>query len=129
MMTQLSTIACAADEAIQQVTQQLEQAGLQVSRSFDLRSARAVEIDCTCAHQSDNCDCTMVVLLVYGQESRYPITLVVHSHNGRTWLSLSNGMGERTTAKIKLQIKSAVVTGHLAYLCSGVLALVELREM
>ncbi len=94
-MTQLSTIDFPAVEAVRWVTQQLELAGLQVTRSFNLRSARTVETGCTCEHHADNCDCDLVVLLVYSEKSPYPITLVAHSHNGRTWLSLVDGMGER----------------------------------
>ncbi|MFQ5433268.1 MAG: hypothetical protein ACE5FD_00155 [Anaerolineae bacterium] len=108
-MTQLSTLDCSAKEAIRWVTQQIEAAGLQVSRSFDLRSARTVETGCTCAHHDGNCDCDLVVLLVYGQESRYPVTLVAHSHDGRTWLSLADGMGERPSKKVEATIRKAVV--------------------
>ncbi len=108
-MTQLSTLDFPAEEAIRKITQQLEQAGLKVSRSFDLRSARTVETACTCVHHVDDCDCDLVMLLVYGQESLYPVTLVVHSHNGRSWLSLVDEMGELPSKKVKDAIRRAVI--------------------
>jgi hypothetical protein len=74
--------------AIEQSMQRLDLAGLQVVRSFDLKVARAAHMGCTCPHHgTDQCDCQMVVLLVYGQDS-LPATLVVHGHDGQTQIAL-----------------------------------------
>jgi hypothetical protein len=110
IMTQLATLDFPSEEATRWVTLQLELAGLQVSRSFNLRSARTVETGCTCGHQPDNCDCDLVVFLVYGSNSLYPVSLVAHSHDGRTWLSLVDGMGERPSPALSHQIKSILST-------------------
>lgn len=107
-MTQLATLDFPAEKATRWVTQQLELVGLQVSRSFNLRSARMVETGCTCGHDADNCDCDLIVLLVYSEKSPYPVSLVAHSHDGCTWLSLVDGMGERPSSTLRLQIKSAL---------------------
>lgn len=85
---ELGTIECTGDEANNWVSTQLERAGLHVYRSFDLRSARAVDNSCTCSyHGTEACDCQMVVLLVYEGQGT-PATLVLHGHGGRTWMSL-----------------------------------------
>jgi hypothetical protein len=62
--------------------------GLQVTRSFDFQVARSTHLDCSCPHHgTSRCDCQMVVLLIYGERS-IPATLVIHSRNGQTELSL-----------------------------------------
>lgn len=63
---------------------------------------------CTCPHHAGNCDCDLVVLLVYGTEQP-PATIVAHSHNGKTWFSLADGPSERPLPELFKQIKSALV--------------------
>jgi len=106
-MTQLLTLNQSSTEAVNRFTRLLAQAGLHVSRSFDLRAALAADTPCTCPHHAGNCDCDMVVLLVYGTEQR-PATIVAHSHNGRTWLSLADGPGERPSPELSMKIKTAL---------------------
>jgi hypothetical protein len=77
-----------AQTAIDQSIRRLDLAGLQVLRSFDLKVARAAHVGCTCPHHgTDQCDCQMVVLLVYSQGG-LPVTLVVHGHDGQTQIAL-----------------------------------------
>jgi hypothetical protein len=91
MMYQTSaiiTLQADSQTAIEQSMQRLNLAGLQVMRSFDLRVARAAHVGCNCPHHgTDQCDCQMVVLLVYDQDSP-PATLVVHGHDGETQFAL-----------------------------------------
>ncbi|MDT8304542.1 MAG: hypothetical protein RRC07_01290 [Anaerolineae bacterium] len=87
--TELGTLPFSSNEAKEWVTARLEKAGMRVSPSFDLRSARAVSSSCTCPyHGSDACDCQLVVLLVYQPQPRTPATVVLHSHQGLTWITL-----------------------------------------
>lgn len=62
---------------------------------------------CTCPHHAGDCDCDLVVLLVYGTEPR-PATIVAHSHNSNTWFSLADGPSERPLPELLKQIKSAL---------------------
>lgn len=62
---------------------------------------------CTCPHHGDNCDCDLVVLLIYGKEQR-PATIVAHSHNDRTWFSLSDNPEDWPYLEIELKVKSAL---------------------
>jgi len=76
------------DEAVRWLLSCLSQAGMQVRRTFDLRSARAVEVDCPCPHHGTaQCACQMVVILVY-QGSLGPISLLAHGHDQQTWITL-----------------------------------------
>ena len=75
-----------SDEVVASLTRSLEQAGLRVYRSFDLRTARSAGAGCTCPHHGTaECDCQMVVLLIYGPEAQ-PSTLVLHGHDQHTWI-------------------------------------------
>ena len=106
-MTQLITTNRNGSETIQWVTAALMQAGLQVSQSFDLRSVRDAFTTCTCEHQADTCDCDMAILLVYGPAEK-PATIMAHSRNGRTWLSLVDTYGQRAPAALEKTIVQTV---------------------
>jgi hypothetical protein len=80
------------DTALQWANQQLTGAGLRTVRTFDLQDARTGAHDCSCPHHgTEQCDCQMVVLLVYGNDKE-PETLILHGSNGRTWLSFAHTM-------------------------------------
>ena len=88
----------------------LERAGLQVMRSFDLQVARAAHVGCTCPHHgTDQCDCQMVVLLVYGQESP-PVTLVAHGHDGQTHIALVDTPEQQPSPELVVTIKAALLS-------------------
>jgi len=67
------------------VTYRLEQLGLRVLRSFDLRTAACVSNpeDLCPHHGTGPCNCQMVVLLVYGQAGP-PLSLVAHGYDHHT---------------------------------------------
>jgi hypothetical protein len=77
-------------EAIIWSTSKLEQAGFRAIRTFDLQAARSAHLDCPCPHHgTEQCDCQMVVLLVYQGDS-HPATLVVHGNDEMSWFYLIN---------------------------------------
>jgi len=105
---QLVTIQANCDEATTQAAQLLSGAGLQVVRSFDLRSARMAHAECTCPHHGTaQCTCQFVVLLVYGQGGA-PVTLVAHGHDGQTWLSLVDTPQQPADIKLAAKIAQAL---------------------
>lgn len=115
--TDLGVIECGGDEATAWVTTRLEEAALRVYPSFDLRSARAVSSSCACPyHGTEACDCQMVVLLVY-QGQRAPATVVLHGHQGRTWLVLAGTPEAGLEAMIK---DTLAVTPSVPVRCSQV---------
>jgi hypothetical protein len=107
-MTQLLTLECPNDEAVRWITEKLNHAHLQVAASFDLRTTRATSADCPCPHHgTSTCDCQIVVLLVYDAGDP-PATLLVHSSDGCTWLSLTDFPGQRPSPSLRAAILTAL---------------------
>ena len=131
MMTQSFVLNCPCRDAVSRVVEALVDSGLVVTQSFDLRVAAsvlfrgadsaqqdqfrtllAIPDDCTCPkHGTVDCDCQMVVMLVYG-EVALPATLVAHGHDCLTWLSLVNTPEQRPDPSL-----GAVITQSLRLLC------------
>jgi len=97
------------EKALQWTREQLLRTDLYPVQTFDLHTARAALHDCPCpCHGTDDCDCQMVVLLVYGQAAEEPVTLILHGNDGQTWLSLVGAPEQETNAKIVSIIRSAL---------------------
>jgi len=91
------------EEAVLFVVQRMQQAGLTVMRTFDLHETRVEHTGCSCQHHgTDQCDCQMVVLLVYGKDTS-PVSLIAHGHSGQTWFSLAEYFGA-TNTRLEAQI-------------------------
>ena len=87
-MKNLLTIFENSMEAITLLSDRLDKLGLKTERSFDLRLQQDENITCSCPHHGTiQCDCQIVVLLVYGI-SDGPDTIVAHSRDGKTVFSL-----------------------------------------
>ena len=104
MMSQiinLNTFATSYDGVFNWINQQLNKTGLVVKPSFDLQTAKSAHIDCSCPHHgTSNCDCQVVVLLVYSEDEG-PISLVVHSQDGYSYVSMMgvpSAIGDGTLA-------------------------------
>lgn len=96
------------DEALQWAKKQLSQAGLRSIQTFDLHAARAGSHDCPCPnHGTNECDCQMVVLLVYGKAAE-PVTLILHGNDGQTRLSIADDPRQRADAKLITTIQQAL---------------------
>ena len=97
------------DATVSVFVERLRQSGLQVVRTFDLRETRCADSECTCPnHSTEQCDCQMVVLLVYGDDGR-PVSLIAHGHDGRTWLSLAeffDGSNDHLERQIRITLTS-----------------------
>jgi hypothetical protein len=94
------------DAALQWANQQLLRAGLRTMQTFNLSAARAGAHDCLCPyHGTEQCDCQMVILLVYGSNDG-PETLILHGNEGKTWLSLAHTM--QPVSRLAIQIHKAL---------------------
>lgn len=104
------------EAAIDWVIRQMERAGLQVVRTFDLHNARHTHASCPCPHHgAEQCDCQMVVLMVYSG-SRQPVSMLAHGYNGQTWFSLVDTPQQRADPHLETAIRHALVshmTGRL----------------
>jgi len=107
------------DKALQWTNKQLSRANLRVVQTFDLHAARVGLHDCSCPnHGTDECDCQMVVLLVYGKTedvstlpavvNTSPATLILHGNDGQTWLSFADGPHQASDTKLFTEIKQAL---------------------
>ena len=98
--------------------QNLEIIGYQVIRSFDLQRARGMHTECACPyHGNAQCDCQMIVLLIYLSNGE-PYTLLVHGRDGITQFSWDENIPdeEETTLLVVFrdvfsQIKGAQESG------------------
>ena len=96
------------DEALRWTKRRLSRAGLRAMQTFDLHTARAGLHDCPCPnHGTEECDCQMVVLLVYGS-AESPATLFLHGNDGQTWLSIADEPRQRVDSKLLTGIKQAL---------------------
>jgi hypothetical protein len=96
------------DDTLQWAKKQLSQANLCAVQTFDLHTVRAGLHDCPCPHHgTEDCDCQMVVVLVYGK-AMDPATLILHGSDGQTWLSLVNNSNQPTDESIRSTIERAL---------------------
>ena len=104
------------DEAMAWVVSQVNAAGLQVLRTFDLQMARLAHSECPCPHHgTEQCDCQMVIFLVYA-DSYQPISLLAHSHDGTTWFSLVNTPQQRADPRLEATIRQALTPQSISSL-------------
>lgn len=98
------------DKALRWTNRRLSRAGLRAMQTFDLHTARAGSQDCSCPnHGIEDCDCQMVILLVFGQAEK-PVTLFLHGNDGRTWLSVADTPPQHTDVKLLERIRNALET-------------------
>jgi hypothetical protein len=109
----------ACDQVLTWVKQQLASAGLRVVQTFDLQVARLAHPDCPCPHHgTEDCNCQMVVLLVYGKQED-PATLIIHGQDGRSWVSLAGPMGKRFNQHLEVVVRRALIP-HLSNMPSSI---------
>jgi hypothetical protein len=88
---------------------QLTSAGFRVVQTFDLQVARLAHSECPCPHHgTDDCNCQMVILLVYRKVDD-PATLVIHGQDGKTWLSLASPAGPRSNQQFEASIRHVLI--------------------
>lgn len=102
------------DAAVNWAAEQIQHAAMKVIRTFDLQAARHDQTDCTCPHHgSQECDCQMIVLLVYPAADQnltdcQPLSLVAHSHARRTWFSVVDTPQQRADPKLSAAVRRAL---------------------
>ena len=96
------------DKSLVWLKERLATANLRVVQTFDLHSTRHAPEDCPCPHHgTDQCDCQMVVLLVYANAAE-PATLILHGNDGQTWLSLVEHPDQLVNKDVILGIRQAL---------------------
>lgn len=115
------------DQVLAWVNEQLARAGFRVVQTFDLQVARLAHPDCPCPyHGTDQCNCQMIVLLVYRKKG-YPAALVIHGQDSRTWISLVNQGAQRAHHNLEEAIRRALIP-RLAEISSPIRVAYEVRS-
>ena len=118
-MTLLFSIDQDCEQFARYAAGQLNGAGLQVVRSFDLQAARAAQPGYACPfHGADACTCQMIVLLVYSRGG-LPVTLMIHGHDGQTRVLLVDRPGQRVDALEKTSVLRTLTPGSLNFVSQG----------
>lgn len=98
------------DDTVAWIIEQFSSFGLRAVRTFDLQVARQTNVDCPCPHHgTEQCDCQMVVLLVY-KSGHPPISIVAHSYDGKTWFSVVDSPQQRADPKLEAAIHHAIIS-------------------
>mgnify|MGYP000878736552 CR=1 FL=1 len=98
------------EEAVAEVKQQLISAELQVVWTFDIKSSQAALTQCICTnHGTEQCDCQMVIMLIY-QDKLRPTSLVAHEQDGNTWFAIVDTPEQRAAPGSIAAIQKALVT-------------------
>ena len=92
------------------VNEKLTEAGFRTVQTFNLQTARLAHLGCKCPHHgTSDCNCQMVILLVYGKQED-PATLIIHSQDEKTGVSLSSPMGDHATQNLGSAIRRILVS-------------------
>lgn len=103
-----TTLNQPCDQSVDWAISQLEQAGLQTVKTFDLRTGPPGNAGCSCASaQTHPCDCHMVVLLVY-QGMELPATLMVQGCREKSWLSLPHAAQQTWAENLGKRIQAVL---------------------
>jgi hypothetical protein len=113
------TVDLSCDTALQMAKQKFSLAGLRALQTFDLHAARLALHDCPCPHHgTENCDCQMVVLLIYGGTAEVstlptvvntsPATLILHGNDGHTWFSMADTPSQPVDKTLIASIQQAL---------------------
>ena len=96
------------DEAVPWAVHKLESAGFQAMRTFDLQAARHAHLDCACPHHGTaECNCQMVVLLVY-QANNPPASLLIHGSDETSSFFLVNTPQQSISPTMERNIQDAL---------------------
>ena len=91
------------------VKEKLTGADFRVVPTFDLQVARSAHPDCSCPHHgTDECNCQLVVLLVYGRRAD-PATLILHGQDGKTWISLATPIETQSRQNLESSVRHTLV--------------------
>lgn len=93
------------DQTLSWINEQLSRAGLRTVQTFDLQVARLAHPECTCPHHGEaECNCQMVVLLVY-RKKEDPATLIIHGQENKSWISLAAPVDRHNNQQLEIAIR------------------------
>jgi hypothetical protein len=97
MLTPVLSVSQTCNQTADLLKRRLMERGWKTLQTFDLHETRFAIDGCSCPHHgTQECDCDMVVLLVYGMEPE-PVTVLLHGCDGQTHVAFP----EDAESKIK----------------------------
>ncbi len=97
------------DQALSWVNEQLSSSSLRTVQTFDLQVARLAHPECTCRHHGKvECNCQMVVLLVYRKQED-PATLIIHGQENKSWISLATPIDRHNNQQLEIAIRHVLI--------------------
>ena len=106
--TDLLTLNLKSKNAVNRIVKRLTKDGMQVIRSFDLQIARSAHVDCRCPqHGKSECDCQLVVLLVYDEWGTL-LNVVAHGREDKTYFVLAQPPQGVNESRLKNKILQAL---------------------
>lgn len=108
MLSPLLSVSRTCSQIADRLKSELPQNGLKVLQTFDLQDVRFYVDGCSCPHHgTQECDCDMIVLLIYGND-REPITLVLHGCDGQTQVAFATEQHQKAKENFEFAIKKAL---------------------
>lgn len=93
------------EQVLAWINGKLSDANFRLVKTFDLHVARQAHPNCPCPqHGTDDCNCQMIVVLVYGNQGD-PATLIIHGQEGRAWLSLAIPVDGHSNQHLEVAIR------------------------
>ena len=103
------------DKTVDWLKAKLNQAGTSIMQTFDLQEARCSQKIGPCPqHGTDQCDCQMVILLVY-VPGHQPVTILVQGRDGETWISIVDSPQQHADPQVEEKIYQLMPPICLAY--------------
>lgn len=92
-------------EVVNWAKDELNSSGFRLVQTFDLQVARLAHPECTCPHHGEaECNCQMVVLLVYRKQEE-PATLIIRGQENRTWISIATPVDRHNNQQLEIAIR------------------------
>ncbi len=108
MLSPFLSVPDPCEDTADRLQRRLRQNGFRALQTFDLQDVRLELDDCPCPHHGTaDCDCQMIVVLVYGKTPE-PATLILHGHDGQTWISLAEQPEQTTDSNLVKAVRSAL---------------------
>ncbi len=106
--TGLISVGLPCNDLLSRLRRSLERQGLRALETFDLQMARSSGAACICPrHGTAECDCQMVVLMVYG-EGTAPTALMLHGSDGHTWISFGDSRARGAESAMEAALASSL---------------------
>jgi hypothetical protein len=108
MLTPLLSVSQTCNQTADLLKRRLMESGWKTLQTFDLHEAMFAIDGCSCPHHgTQECDCDMVVLLVYGMEPE-PVTILLHGCNGQTQVAFAEYAQKKVSETSVVAIRRAL---------------------